>query len=691
MQKEQNVLAKLNEEFEKSTTNYHRINCEKRTNLNLYLGHHFIKTSDELSRRLEKQGVDKSTRIRVTKNHIFKISEQIVNFILDAGSDFDVFPANQDELQDQKAAEMHRAVLADWKHKNNFTQLVRELAYDFVVDGEIATKRFWNPHKGEVVGEEIIIDEETGEQSTKKIRSGEAEVERIFGWDLIFPENAKSETQATWLGYQKMMPIKTVKEMAPDELKDKIEEGNDKTFEIFDPTTGGYHHKKGMTLVREKYIKPCKEYPNGYFYIFNEDTVIYEGELPEGHPFPIKVTGFTEVPTSPRRVSIIRQLRPLQVNVNYGASQQIITQMTLGQDKLIMLGGADLQYNGSHRGVEKFKTNSMQSPTILPGRSGNQFVEAMSTAIAEMYQIAGVPELSEDKVNQLDPQTALFRSVRDKKRFSLYTKKFVDYLGELVEDVLTLKKMYMKEQQVISVVGRTEQINVPEFKAAAPIGYQIKVLEVDENETKVLGKHIELVSMMQYGGKQMDPETIALIGRNMPFLNKEKIFEKSLIDYDSSVNIILALDRGESVPVMPNDNVDYLLREITARTRKADFRFMVQENPAIGQNYEQFIMQLQQVKAQQVAQLKAQQSQLVPTTGAMVPINVYRPVPKSSGGVKYERIQVPYDALQDLVNRLESQGSVMDPIKRQEQSTQASIAEMLNTEEQMPQQQIAES
>ena len=131
MQKENNVLAKLNEEFDKSTTNYHRINCEKRTNLNLYLGHHFVKASDELNRRLEKQGVDKSTRIRVTKNHIFKICEYIVNSMLDAGGDFDVFPANQDELQDQKAAELHRAVLPDWKHKNGIGKILTELAYDF--------------------------------------------------------------------------------------------------------------------------------------------------------------------------------------------------------------------------------------------------------------------------------------------------------------------------------------------------------------------------------------------------------------------------------------------------------------------------------------------------------------------------------------------------------------------------------
>lgn len=675
--KEDSKVKSLNEEFEKSINCYNSINCEKRTNLNLYLGHHFIKTKDALTRNLEKQGVDKSSRIRVTKNHIFKICEFITNSILSAGADHDVFPNNTDELQDQKAAELHRSVLAKFKRDSKFKQLVRKLALEYVVDGEIAIKCFWNPNLGETIGHEPFTTED-GEQKQRAIKAGDVELEKIYAWDLIVPENAKSMDQAQWLGYQKMMPTKKLKEIAPEELKEKISDSNDKTFEIFDPTSGGYAHKKGMTLLREKYTKPCDEHPNGYFEIFNEDLLIFEGELPEGHPFPIKVKGFTDVPTSPRSVSIIRQLRPLQVNVNFGASQQILTQMTLGQDKLIMLGGADLQYRGSQRGVEQFRTNSLQSPTILPGRSGGQFVEAANQAVSEMYQIANVPEIGAENASQVDPRTALYRSVKDKQRFAIYTEKFTEFMQEILTDVLALKKIYMNEQEIVQVVGRTEQANISEFKNASPLGYQINVVEVDEQATNVLGKHIELTDMLQYGGQGMNPEMIALIGRNMPFLNKEEIFQEQLIDYDQYTNIVLALDRGEQVEVMQDENVDYLLPKITSRKRKADFRFL---DPQIQQNYQMFIQQLQQTKAQQLQQLKMQQSALIPTTGAMVPIPIYREVPTASGGVKHERIQLPYDALQDLVTKMEHQGTVLDPVKRMEQSTQADIANIINQQE----------
>lgn len=680
--------SELNHEFQQAIDASNRINCEKRTNVSLYLGNHYLKTQTLIQRELENQGVSKSSSIRITKNHIFKISEYITNAILNAGGDLGIFPANESELQDQKAAELHSAVLTKWKQDTKFKTLVRKLAKDFVVDGEMVTKRFWNPMKGEIIGKDVTVNQETGEQVEKPIYSGDVEVERIHAWDLILPESARDFETSPWVGYQKMMATKELRRQVPDDKKHLIQDAEDKTFQIFDPATGQYKDRKGMTLVREKYIRPCEDYPYGYFYIFNLDSIIFEGPLPEGHPFPIKMSGFTEIPTSPRFASIIRQLRPLQVQVNFGASQQALTQMTVGHDKLILLGGADLQYGGSHRGVEKYKTNSLQSPTILPGRSGAQFVESMLQSIQEMYQIANVPELGEEKLDNQDPQTALLKSIRNKQRFSLYTQKFIEYLQEMIEDVLKLKKMYMDEREVVRAVGRVERINISEYKNAEPIGYQITVNEVDEDATTKLGKHITYTNMLQYGGQGMNPELIALIGRNMPFLNKEETFQEALVDYDTYKNIVLALDRGEQVPVMPYDNPDYLLPKITSRMRKADFRFMA---PEVQGNYQMFIQELQQIKAQQLQQLKIQQAQMIPTTGGLVPIPVYREVPNANGGVKFERAQVPVDALEDLLLKLESQGTVTDPMKRMEQQTQAEIAEMYNGAQPQINQPIAES
>ena len=669
-------LAGLNEEFDKSITTSHRINCEKRTNLNLYLGHHFLKTSDSLNRRLEKRGVDKTTRVRVTKNHMFRICEYIKNAIISAGADHDVFPENEDEMQDQKSAELHRAILSKWKHQNNYKDICRSFVSDFVIDGEVARKITWNPNKGEVVSKEIVFNEETGEQSEKVTKEGDATVERIFAWDLIVPENVKDISTAPWLGYQKMMPTATLKESVPEELKAKITDSSDKTFEIFDPTMGGYHHRKGMTLVREKYTKPCGQYPTGFVQIFNEDIVIHQGPIPEGHPFPIKIKGYTEVPTSPRSVSIIRQLRPLQVNINFAASQEILTQMTVGHDKLIMLGGASLQHVGSQHGIEKFKTNSMSSPTILPGRSGGQFVESMVRNTTEMYSLANVPEMDSEKgPKNSDAIGALFASVKDKRRFTLQTEKFTEFMQEIIEDVLQLKKLYMNEQEIVKVVGRTEQVNISEYKNAEKIGYQIRVNEVDENETQLMGKHIELTNMLQYGGNDLGPETTALIGRNMPFLNKTQIFDDVLVNYDAFVNIILALDRGQQIEVQPHDDTDYLLKKVTTRMRKADFRFMNQE---IQASYQQFIQQLHQVKAQQIRELQQQQANLIPTSGARVPLPIYRETIGSNGQPKSERVMVPQDGLSWFIDLLEQQGTVIDPMQLQEQSTQANIATILN-------------
>lgn len=668
-------LQQLNRLFDDSTEADKRLNAEQRTNIALYMGNHFMKTKEQLSRVLDESNADQKSKIRITKNHIYKIIEHIVNAILSSASDVKIMPQNENELQDQKAAELHAAIWEKYKKDSKFKDKIRKLAYDFAIPGEMVVKIFWNPNKGAVVGSEPIMDENGAVKGERPIFAGDVEIERIFAWDLKRPDNAKSLEDSHWLGYEKMVDTKELKAQVKDKaIRDAISSTEDDTYKIFDPTTGIYSQARNKTLLREIYCKPDAENPKGYYYIFTQKGIIFQGELPFGR-FPIKVKGYNEVPTSPRSVSVIRQLRPLQVEVNRGASSQALVQMTVGLPKIIMLAGSDLESGSTKAGVRVFKTSAMQAPTVIQGESGGQFVESMNQAITEMYNIANVPEIDEDKANNLDPQTAMYRSIKDKKRHSLYSEKFSEFLVEICEEVMSLKKDYMDEREVVRAVGRPEAVNIAEFKNSEDISYQISVVEVDTDASSMLGKHITLTSLLQYGGQQMGPEQVALIGRNMPFLNKEEIFQEALIDYDTYKNIVLALDRGEDIAPVGTENTKYLIQKLTSRTRKADFKLL---DPMIQQRYQQWIASLQQIEADQIMKLQMMESELYPTTGPTVPIPIYREVMGSQGQPKSERVQVPMDALEKFVQILETQGVVMDPIKRMQQANQAKIAELSN-------------
>lgn len=681
MTNQEDKVNKLNQDFQKAFDEAKSLNAEKRSFQSLYLGNHFNKMKGSLERSLDTSGADSKTKIRIVENHTFKINEKMINSILSSGADVSVFPHRKDELQDIKAAELHQAVLEDWKSKTKFKRLVKKFAKDFVVDGEMCRKIFWNPNKGPIVGHKIKVDEE-GNQKTVPVRAGEAEVERFFAWDLRVPKGVVDLDKAPWLGIEKMINTKELKSMLPEEIRDKVKDSQGEKFRIYDPITGTRQDApEGMTVLREMYIRPCEKHPNGYYYFFNKSMILFEGELPEGLPFPIKVEGFLDIPTTCRHVSINRQLRPLQMQINFSTSQEARTLMTLGHDKVIMLAGADLQYGGLNRGIEKYKTNAIQAPVILSGRSGEQFVNSKLRAIEAMYRIASIPEQDEDKEQIQDQNLALFREIKHKKRWAIYAEKFHDFIIEIIEDVLTLKKMYMSENQLIKAVGRSEAVNIAEFKAAEDIFHQIKVNEVDGDAVSQMGQHITLTNMLQYGGKDLSKEATALIGRNMPFNNAEEIFNEDLTNYDQVKNMILALDRGELVEIQPDDNVDYIIPKIMTRTREASFKTLSEE---IRANYKQTLQALSMTKKQQLHALKLQQSELYPTTGNMVPIPIYEEVPNSRGGTKFQRAMVPQDALQRFYDQLGEQNVTVNPLKQMDQGLQAKIANQQQPQESHP-------
>jgi len=136
---------------------------------------------------------------------------------------------------------------------------------------------------------------------------------------------------------------------SPEKL-DYIKTSGDDTFTVFNMTSGEITSAKDKCLVRERYFRPCLEYPEGYFYIFTEHGILEEGELPLGI-FPIIYCGWDEEQTSPRSYGPIKIMRPVQGEVNRCVSSIGTQQITLGDDKLIINAGAKMAPGGSLNGI----------------------------------------------------------------------------------------------------------------------------------------------------------------------------------------------------------------------------------------------------------------------------------------------------------------------------------------------------
>jgi hypothetical protein len=401
-------------------------------------------------------------------------------------------------------------------------------------------------------------------------------------------------------------------------------------------------------------------------------VTLAEGELPGGI-FPIVVQVFDKIQTTPRGRSAVKQMRPYQAEINRSASKMAEHQITLGDDKLLIQNGTKVSAAATLPGVRAYSYTGAV-PTILEGRSGAQYLEYMNSQITELYSVMNIAEDTQENQANLDPYVLLFRSARQKKKFQRYIKRYEKFLINVVKTFLSLAKVHLDDDALIYAMGSMERVNIPEFKKLPDICYEIKVVAQSEDIESKLGKQIVLNHALQYVGQRLQPEDIGKLMRQMPFADFDASFDDMTIDYDSTTNDILALDRGEQPPVGEYDNHVYCIKRLTSRMRKPDFKFLPSN---VQQNYHSKVDLHQQMQAFQVSQVQRAEQGFIPTGGYLVAIDFYVSDPTDSTGVKTRRARIPYEAIQWLIKQLEVQGQTQDSMEGMELGAQAQIAEKL--------------
>lgn len=312
-------------------------------------------------------------------------------------------------------------------------------------------------------------------------------------------------------------------------------------------------------------------------------------------------------------------------------------------------------------------------PKVLAGRDGSQYANYMIGQITEMYNAAAVEEKSEDVTGQLDVYALLFRSASQKKKFQLYIKKFESFLIEVCKLYLELARYHFPDDMVIKMIGSKEAVNISEFKNSDPLCYKIKVTaQSDDIETK-MGKQMVLNHALQYVGNKLEKEDIGKLMKLMPYANFDQSFDDMTLDYESATNDILALDRGEQPPIHPEDPHEYMIRRLTSRMRQADFQFKA---PEIQNAYAQRLAAHEQYKAAQLKQIQAAQAGFIPTGGYLVACDFYVQTDAKDPS-KTRRVRLPSEALQWLVDKLETQGASLDQLSTMNQANLAQIAQMV--------------
>jgi hypothetical protein len=693
----QHSLEELNKAYKDAESCDEEVFSEMRSNLLLVSGNHYSKKTTSFHSTIRNsQKLTENQKLRLTKNHIPRITKSYSQAINAKVPGVIPVPQNDLEAQDRKAADLNAAVWHDAKYRYNLKEKFREFVDNFVEIGEMCAYIYYDPNDGEFIGYEQAIDEVTQQPKVDEMGqmvpdlnkprfSGAFQFKNIPGFNLLRAPQAKSMKTSPYVIIREMVDKKEL-ELAyagdPDKLK-AIGEGDTDEFIVFDTNKRQYSEESEQILVRYHFYRSCKQYPNGYFYISTERGILEQDELPYGI-WPIIWEGFDTFSTNPRGYSIIKVARPYQAEINRASSQAATHQITVGDDKIIYQGGTKLAQGALLPGVRGITYNG-QPPQILPGRSGEQFLPYIESQITEMYAACMIEEISIDNQQQaqLDPYTLLFRAASQKAKFGRYIEKVEEFQKQFCMTYLEMAKKYLPDDAIVVAIGRSEAINIPEFKSTQPLSYQIRIEEQSEDISDRLGTQLGLNHLIQYAGQNLDPKQIALLAKEMPFLKNTSIVKRLTIDYTNAENDMLQLERGQMPFISPVAENKIYIDEITNRMKQSDFMML---SPQVRQLYDQYLtIHEDEFKRKELAQQQAKDG-YIPIGGSLITVGMHLPDPNTSSGTR--QVRLPYEAIMDLIKKLDAQGHSLQSLESLNDGVVADMMKRMPSQAGQQQQQL---
>jgi len=688
------LIEKLNRLYEAAENKDDAVTKEMKSNVLLYIGKHYSKIKRD--ERDSHTKTNEKMKIRLTINHIHRVCNMYINSLISNSMSATIIPQIATELQDKKDAQMSLAVYKDVEYRFKLQDKFEQLAQDFVVHGEPVMKVSYDDSRGEVVGYEKKIvkqKDEYGEtieieedDTTKPIMSGDFVFEPINSYNMYVDTGATTPDEAKYVIIKKLVDKDELMKLLEqrydgDELDEKKalispKEGDPEEVNIMiDFATGSTVKETNKIFVREYYFKPSIEMPKGKIIIATEKGTLFENELQEdinGKPiFPIIWTRCDTISGTVRGFSKIKQLRPIQIEINRTASKIAETQIMLGDDKVITSYGSSLEEGAKLNGIREFKMRGGNIPIILPGRAGNQFYEYLTMKINDIYAISNVTQ--DDKpIAQSDIMTNLYSNIRQKKAFSLYQRRFEKFITEIIITIIKMAKAEYTEDKIVLATGAREALNIPEFKSSGDMGYRIHIEPTGADSETVMGKYLQTRDLLQYTGGQLGPDMIGKIAKEgMNFL-KGDVFKDLIDENDIIEQIILQLDRGEKSLISPFDNNKKIVDSIVKRMKRPDFQYLVKKNPEIAKVYREDYEERKKIIAQQTKELEDMKNEMLPTGGPMVKVDIS--MPDKNG--KLRKVAIPMNTLEYILDKISKKGVLMEQMPGNEQA-QIDVAKTL--------------
>ena len=588
-----------------------------------------------------RAGYSKSSganELKIVLNHIPRIAGVYLNEILSHAPDITVTVDDAGNIGAARLAKMNQTVWEEHKKKSRlYEEKMRLEILNGIITGEIAVKLYWDSEKNWVKEEPILP------------------------FDLLRAPGVTDIGDSPWYIHRKIYREEELRKIYGPQtgsaLADEGQSGIENTdYLVFSSQSREFSAFRGVE-IREFYLRPNVEHPQGYFVFYMRDRILQEGPLPGGI-FPIVIRRLQSSLMLPRGYSFIRTVTATQMEINRAMSQDASNMYHFGGDKIVTGSRSSISVGESFRGTSHLKVGGYgplrDSFLYVEGSGIPKYMDYVVFLIKQMdYQVNLQTKMEEKKdARSGDIQFVLYSRIRDKERFATIGTNYEGYVREKAECILSLLRYYLGPDDIIHEGNREDQVLIEDFKQTNDRDYVFSIKSSSGSAEDRLAKQYLAQSAFQYLGKEMTRTDKGMFLSHTSMANDKELIASYTSDYDSAKNDMISLEKGIMPYIAKTMDFHYKIQKLTERMNKADFGYLY---PHIRQNYEEFLSICQQQLAEMEEERLRLEKNHIPMDGPLVKTDYLVKMPDTRGGTKTERLSLPGKSIVWLKQVLDKQ------------------------------------
>jgi hypothetical protein len=507
-------------------------------NTNYYLSNQWIGW-DSQNRRvvtIPRRNNEERITYNIIKPRVMtKIAKQTKNRIK-----YDVMPDtnSQERIEIAKGA---TKFMHFWWNEEQMDRKTRDIFLNNAVKAFCATKTYFDPDLGDDITPSEEEAEKLGLKENKQTRTGKVVCQICDPLTLVIDPAATNDDEIRWIGEEKPKDVSYIlhkygKEVTPDE--------NINYLAQYDVVNSGLitnndqeKKNKNMAMVRELWINPCPEYPNGLKVTTTRHEFLDIDENAGKHPYDI--FGDIPIPGSVKYEAFIKDMLPVQREINIIRTMFATHAKKMGNSIWLLPMGSNVDedsINNDEAAIIEYNASSNGKPErVGPNDIPSFFDRILEYAGKDIDDMSGAREISQGRLPAgLDTASGLALMVeQENEKLAVSSQNYEQGMKKVLQRVLMLMKKHYTEERLGRILGSDNEVELIAFTGADLSGGEdINIVQGSSLPEMRSAQEERIMNLYKMGAivrKDGEPDVDAFL-RLMGMGDSTEIYEQHQLD-----------------------------------------------------------------------------------------------------------------------------------------------------------------